>query len=274
MVRSSTIALINLQVRRSSYVRGVCPKVFQALTVSARSAYRKRVLTLTHTSDKVHEMTNNNGQTKQGSDLRYGSKYGPQDHEAMVSNILDTYASASAQCLADGQRWYAVAHAHAQRLAAEYGVSVNTVAMVIAALSPRLNWTENLAAAEFALQGVKAHKLLGFSYAKAKAVLRGETPHWPRKTDNFRELIATGGNDWSVCVDTHSIIVAYGFDPGSKEIRAIFANRGGLYDTIWWAYVEAARRARIKPYVMQATTWCARREVNTREMHGASVVEV
>lgn len=205
----------------------------------------------------------------------YGLRSGSMEiHDGMVERILAQYHAASAECLADGRRWYAVAHAHALRLSAEYDVSLNTVALLIASLSPQKSWTDNLIMAEQALRGEDIPLATGINKRKAHAVLCGDVVELTAlKTRNFWELIRDSGNDFSVCVDTHAIVIALGYRPYPTVIKAIFSNTAGMYGNIQQAYISAARPARIKPYVMQATTWCARR-ASLPQPHGQSVVEV
>lgn len=61
-----------------------------------------------------------------------------------VANILETYKQASPQEIADGLSWYSDAHDVARELAGD----VHVGAGVIAALSPQMQWDENIKLAE------------------------------------------------------------------------------------------------------------------------------
>ena len=199
------------------------------------------------------------------------SKYEQIPHRDMVDNILSTYDDAPIQCLVDGQRWYAVAHDHARLLGHSYGVATDTVAMLIAVLSPQKNWEDNLIMAEQVLSGQAVPLATMNTYGKALGVLNGTvTEIKALKTRNFYELIRDSGNDISVCVDTHAIALAYGYRPGDAEKTAIFKNISGMYVKLQQAYIEAARLRRVAPYIMQATTWCARRSLVSKS---ASIIE-
>lgn len=69
-----------------------------------------------------------------------------------VENIRAWRESASADDIAAGRDWYPLARRVARDMSRHYGVSLDVAAGVIAALSPRCGWSENLAAADTVLR--------------------------------------------------------------------------------------------------------------------------
>lgn len=68
-----------------------------------------------------------------------------------VRALLATYAGADEHARTYGARWYADANDAAAELAVTYGFTVAQAAGVIAALSPRISWPQNLADARTVL---------------------------------------------------------------------------------------------------------------------------
>ena len=65
-----------------------------------------------------------------------------------VNNINAIYSLSTIQEKIDGANWYESAHKIALNLADNYGLTLQTAAGVIAALSPRNKWTRNVIDAE------------------------------------------------------------------------------------------------------------------------------
>lgn len=69
-----------------------------------------------------------------------------------VDNLRAWRATASADDITAGRDWYPLARKVSRQLATRYGVGVDTASGVIAALSPRCSWSENMGAAESILR--------------------------------------------------------------------------------------------------------------------------
>lgn len=172
--------------------------------------------------------------------------------ETVVRRILATWDRASKSDVESGARWYDEAGDLATRLAAEHGHDVETVAGVIAALSPRTPWSRNVAGAVALLADPTDPPtyLISRNVATAQAILTGEIdgPTGP-KTSAFARNIA--GDRETVTVDVWACRVA------SLDEDAL--SRKGAYDAVAHAYRLAARRRGVDPATMQATTWVVAR---------------
>jgi hypothetical protein len=173
----------------------------------------------------------------------------------MLANLLDAYDNASAADANEGAEWYATAQAFAGALVAGTSLSLAQGAGVVAALSPRVQWSVNMAAAtaivDAAIRGVDEPIVAGLSKNRAKA--------W---------AIANGGDSLTIL--------------GGQKVRSFYANimgdvdavtvdvwaaRAALgefatdriptrqYEAIADAYRLAADARGVTPMVMQATVW-------------------
>jgi hypothetical protein len=176
----------------------------------------------------------------------------------MVSNILSVYALSTAEEKADGLIWYNQAHAWASSAAAAYGVSIDKVAQVIAALSPLTPWDRNLFLAAYALEqwadGLPAKlPTLSMNWQRARDVLDGKDLAWQPKTEAFWHLIADPNDDagW-VCIDSHAIGIALNLGAGTYKVGS------KSYQQVAEAYRIAADSVGLLPQHLQAITWVAR----------------
>jgi hypothetical protein len=192
-----------------------------------------------------------------------------------ASNIFAVYQLASAADLQEGMAWYGNACYVAMHLAKKYSVSHAQAAGVIAALSPRNRWERNLIDAEnlieaFAVAGVEGCatvKVSTFGGNKAKAIKILETTGATHqqlldilsgpKLREFYSCIA--GYDNEVCIDGH----AYSIWTGGRITLANIPSIGKkLREQIKADYIAAAAQADIKPYQMQAVSWCVWRRIH------------
>jgi hypothetical protein len=189
-------------------------------------------------------------------------------------NILAVFFSASDFEIISGAQWYETAQNAAATIAARYGVSADTVAGVIAALSPNNRWERNLRDAD-AL--ISAYTLGGLSDAlevktstynknklKALAILEGATPLevlGGLKVRAFYSCII-GADD--VCVDGHAYAIWRGERISTSSTPKISAK---LYGSIVADYVKATATINsvmdtsYRPYQVQAITWLAWRRM-------------
>ena len=189
-----------------------------------------------------------------------------------VKNILNTYHNATPDEVTHGIKWYKLAKRDATKIAKEFGVSVNTVVGVIAALSPNLGWSVNVKAAHILVEAFvkgcpidevtvsaypankrKAWDMLEQRMVRRKALMAKLNG---KKTTAFFANIL--GID-VVTVDGHAKNIHDG-------IRRVLKNNNvGVkeYGIIANAYIEAAKAVGIKGFQMQAITWVAwRRQHN------------
>jgi hypothetical protein len=126
-------------------------------------------------------------------------------------NITRLFRTATAEQIADGAAWYAEANELATTWAERFNLSVETVAGVIAALSPLMSWAANVGLAErFLVAGGLEEGYLKANLAKARAILAGADPIATLgglKVTNFYLGIVSRGAE-GVCVDRHAYSLA------------------------------------------------------------------
>lgn len=191
----------------------------------------------------------------------------PIGTRAGVRNILATYYRAGPLELDAGREWYTQAWRIADTLAATYGVPIPRAVGALAALSPGVSWTENVAAAETYCQAFRDDPeqappiVPGYQLnrTKAWAILSGHYPH-PRtafetgtapKTLAFYDAISGDRN--AVCVDGHAVSIREGvrFPVGDPRAKLWAAK----YSRVAADYRKAAAIVGEDPRDLQAITW-------------------
>lgn len=174
----------------------------------------------------------------------------------LVNRVLRWFDQASPADIQDGAQWYHDAHDLASTLApalSEDGDGLVRAAEVIAALSPRTQWSVNAAgAALLVLHGEALPHLMGRNVETARRIINGmrlETLTKGPKTQAFAKNIA--GDTWEVTVDVHA---AYAVGVDEKTLA-----RAGCYDAVAEAYRAAALARGVEPSTMQATVWVVAR---------------
>lgn len=89
-------------------------------------------------------------------------------------NLRAVLAGATAADWLDGVIWYRRALSDICDIAEVWALPPDTVAGIVAALSPRMRWEANLADAVRLIAGVGAVRALGANAAKARRILAGE----------------------------------------------------------------------------------------------------
>lgn len=180
----------------------------------------------------------------------------PNTH-TMVRNILAVWAEATPAQIEAGAQWYSEARELAVLLSAQSGHDIDTVAAVIAHLSPRTPWASNVAAATSLLTTGEAPGQLRMNVERARAAIASDNPlatiNGP-KTQAFAANII--GDDQAVTVDVWAARVA-GVHRDKLAKRKV---KGGVttypvYESVAEAYRIAAAEAGVSPATMQATTW-------------------
>ncbi len=175
-------------------------------------------------------------------------------------NVRRFYRKARVAERRKGRMWYADAHRFCAILAREKGLSIDVTCGVLAALSPRVSWSENLRAA---LCLVKLDTLpagtmvLPANVAKALRILKGEAPLdvlRGEKVVAFYLCIRKPATSRAVCVDTHAIRAAIG-DIEADEHKTSPYFRKARSRTVQDAYRRVARQERMQPHRLQAVVW-------------------
>jgi hypothetical protein len=189
-------------------------------------------------------------------------------------SILAVFFQASSAEVMAGRRWYGDALEACKTIAATYGLSVDTVAGVVAALSPNNRWERNLVDAEnicklYTLGGyddAAQCKVSTFHANKRKAlqILKGTEPLEALgglKVKAFYQCII---NLPAVCVDGHAYAIWKGERIPTTKTPKISAK---LYDAIAADYQHAADTingiigTEFCAAQVQAITWCAWRRI-------------
>lgn len=180
----------------------------------------------------------------------------PTDGPARLGRLFEEATPAE---LTYGLRWYADAHAWAQSLAERYGVTVDQVAGVTAALSPQTSWPENQRRVEAML---RTRKSPGFRHGivKSHRILDGESPYDVLNTGTgpkslaFYDNIARPTSSDAVTLDRHAVHAFVGMVLDDRERKRVL-DRKGNYDAMADAYRLAAERKGVRAHVLQAVVW-------------------
>ena len=205
------------------------------------------------------------------------------DETIGTANIIAVYALATSGERVEGMEWYNRANRVAATIASEHGISLETAAGVIAALSPNNRWERNIVDAEnviraFSIGGAEeAENVRVCTYGKMRtkaiqileatsivdhaSILNG------RKITAFYECII--GRTDAVCIDGHAYSIWFGDRLTMKQVPNIGKK---LYAEIVSDYVQAARIlsaaaefGTVTAFEVQAITWCA-----WRRLHGVT----
>lgn len=179
-------------------------------------------------------------------------------------NLVDVYAQATTQEIQEGMAWYYQAHEIVSELADKHTMPVRVVAGAMAALSPRVRWSNNVKDTETLLDAWEKGEtedisLSAFRRNKAKAlsIIEGQTtePLSGQKVCAFAECIADPDNAEEVVIDSHA------FNAWLGE-RAICGGKGPSvtkkrYRQAADDYRMLAKIMGIAPSQAQAIVWLA-----------------
>jgi hypothetical protein len=198
----------------------------------------------------------------------------------MRTSILGTFFLASLTEIQEGACWYSDALQFCHTIAEKHGLSAETVAGVVAALSPQNRWERNMLDAErlidlYILGGedaAKEYKVATYGINKDKAlkilalhdlnlstipeILNGQ------KVKAFYHCIL--GSDRHVCVDGHAYSIWLGERVTTNDTPKITSK---LYNKISEDYIEATKKINeilgtmYTPADVQAITWITHRNL-------------
>lgn len=199
-----------------------------------------------------------------------------------VAHILATYNAATLEEWSDGRRWYHEAHALAAELAP---ADVALGAAVLAILSPRRAWPQNVTLArhafatglQLASEGAStdareatwnAFPTTGDQRRKLARLFSGENPDTvvggPKVRSFWQTITNPSDPDASAVIDRHAIAIAEDRPMASAELR--------INPATYAAYVDAYRTVSVmvgeSPSVVQAITWVAWRRTRAVAFHG------
>lgn len=201
--------------------------------------------------------------------------------EVMAEHILTTYRAATDSELVDGTSWYARAHALARELSPD-GVTIG--AAVLAILSPRRSWPQNVALARVAFETAKeldsegasteareatwsAFPTTGDQRGKLGRLFAGESPDavvGGPKVRSFWQTIADPLSGGPAVIDRHAMAIALDRVVSADELKIGPAD----YARFVAAYGLASAVIGQAPAIVQAVTWVAWRRTRAVAFHG------
>lgn len=155
-----------------------------------------------------------------------------------------------------GTNWYKAAYDECAEIALNSQYTIQQVAAAVAHLSPRMQWSSNIAYAKELIETGSA-PCMERSVRNAKLALESNNPietfsAGAHKTRSFYRNIL---NDYDVVtVDTWAARIALGTDDAEKML-----GRKGMYETISHAYKLAGLSNELSPAETQAIAWCVAR---------------
>lgn len=189
-----------------------------------------------------------------------------------VKNIMAVYKQATPDEITHGMTWYHQAQQSAQAIADKTELPLHVVVGVIAALSPTNKWERNLFDAELFCQ-----TFINGGYiedVKASTYKKMWEKAWKILTDMPEdewdvEIILNGPKitDFFWCIMGYDCCVidghAWGIANADRRVMQEVPNIGKkLRQELQEGYAKAAKKAGIKPYQMQATTWVAWKRIH------------
>jgi len=175
---------------------------------------------------------------------------------ACVRRILATFDRATPAMVAAGAAWYPDAYGVCVSIAAGTAYDVETVAAVLAQLSPRTPWARNVAGAAHmvATGGGQLPGILTANHARALASMhKGTAPNGPKVRAFLANIL---GDHEAVTIDVWAARTALGATVAPAET---ILGRSGVYEALAHAYRVAAARRGVSPATMQAVTWVVAR---------------
>ena len=192
-------------------------------------------------------------------------------------HIVARFMDATSLEIEQGRQWYVLAYDVAKRISLQYELNTETVAAVIAALSPNNKWernikdTENVVAAFMLGDAADALNVkvctYGTNLAKAVAILQATHCDYesilkgPKVTEFYHCII--GQSD--VCIDGHAYSIWFGERLTMKEVPSIGKK---LREVIKNDYIQATHFINdnsdefFTPFEIQATTWVAHKRLH------------
>jgi hypothetical protein len=180
-------------------------------------------------------------------------------HEQHVTFLLSWYNSAPEDVKDEGRRWYDNQRELIRELSRTHSLPVDTVAAVVAALSPMTRWPENIAGAIRMLRAFESGAaepprnctLFYKNACKAWGILHGENAwelftHSPKVRSFWRNLV---GDEDAVTIDTW-MARAVGEDKLAAQ-----GLKPEPYNRIVAAVKDAAQQVAETPAEFQAIVW-------------------
>jgi hypothetical protein len=179
----------------------------------------------------------------------------------LTTNLLALYATRTASDVERGCAWYLAARTIVRSWSTHYGYSANTVACVIAALSPQCDWPRNLIIADdmLAQRAPSVGGALPANITKARRLRDTDSdsgPVGPRMLREFPQgpkvyhfAANLAGNTDVVTIDAHCLQAALADPTATTKLRwtpyCVFAE----------CYAHAAQESGLLPCDFQSVIW-------------------
>lgn len=175
--------------------------------------------------------------------------------EGGIDNIITVYNQASQEEKEYWGRWYHNAKDDVIKLAKNHKIQFETMAAIVAVLSPGNKWKGNLLAAERVMQGSPKVNAYPTSLKKANKIKNSgdvSLVTGPKVTVFYKSLLDPESVKDNLVLDGHAINIwrgekkaLKGLKKPSKETREKMVND----------YLEAAKRLKVPVQAVQAVTW-------------------
>lgn len=192
----------------------------------------------------------------------------------VLNNLMALWNQATIAERKQGRDWYFSARRTVGKLAGKYDLPPSTVAGIIAALSPGMEWTRNIEETERFIKtaGMDHYSVYGrLNDQKARDILTHPTESpldflGGPKTRAFYQCIMNPADDSIVVIDSHAWCAGLNRTNGrwDKTIR-VTSSRA------WWMgrhYQHCARTLGLYPSEFQATIWIVWKRLQSTEVNG------
>lgn len=193
--------------------------------------------------------------------------------DEITDNLVTLYnRSSNGYDIVQGERWYPEARRIVNEWSATYGYHPETVACVIAAISPQCSWERNLIIADDILANRQPSiGGLAINVRKAEAIRDDNHPSgsnaYPTMADRMRASFPGGpkvnsfahnlvGLNHMVTVDAHAMQAAL------NDVKSTYTLKWGPYNVFARCYVDAATRIGRSPAEFQAIIWHTWKRLN------------
>lgn len=188
----------------------------------------------------------------------------------MRTNLYNLACRATESERIQGADWYPAVRRIVSEWSATYGHSRETVACVIAALSPQVDWPRNLIMADdvladrpLSIRGLETNTRKAYQLARSAGTVEDMLSLFPYgpKVNSFAANLA--GDDTVITIDTHAVQAAMNDPTLVKGIK------WAPYTAIATAYATVATELAIPWPTFQATIWIVWKRLHSPEQKRA-----
>lgn len=171
----------------------------------------------------------------------------------ITTNLMRCWLRATREHRVSGAQWYRSAAGSVAALATRHGKSRAVVAGVVAATSPRLHWSRNLAVSDILLAGGAPSGVFRASLDKARRIMAGAKPLTVLGGNKVRAFYRALLGDRTAAVIDVWMLRACGLADTTR------LDRNDMYRKCTEALTKVARRVGTSVTDLQATLWVAAR---------------